>query len=118
MVEVEATDALGPTHPYVKAVAAGVWQFGLGTPGGAPVAACTVTPATGPAGTVFAFDASGSTPGGDPLRFLWDFGDTGPLIEGTQMTHAYSVAGTYTVRLYAQDRFGKGASTTKAVVVT
>ena len=118
MTEVEALDALGPNHPYVKAVAAGSWVFGLGTPGGAPVAACTVTPSTGPAGTVFAFDATGSTPGGDPLRYLWDFGDTGPLIEGATMTHAYVASGTYTVRLYVQDRFGKGASTTKSVVVT
>jgi len=118
VVEVEAQDALGVNHPYIKAVNAGVWQFGLGTPGGAPVAACTVTPTTGPAGTVFTFDARGSTPGGDPLRFLWDFGDTGPLIEGAVMTHAYTVAGTYTVRLYAQDTNGKAASTTKSVVVT
>ena len=111
-------DQLGPNHPYSKAVAGGSWGFGRGTPGGAPVAACTVTPSTGPAGTVFSFDARSSTPGGDPLRFLWDFGDTGPLIDGAVMTHAYTVAGTYTVRLYAQDTNGKGASTTKSVVVS
>jgi PKD repeat protein len=104
---------------YSNAVAAGKWLFGLGTPGGAPVAAFTVTPATGPAAsTVFAFDAGGSTPGGDPLRYLWDFGDTGPLVEGRTMTHAYVAAGTYNVRLYVQDNFGKGASHTTAVVVT
>jgi len=104
---------------YSNAVAAGKWAFGVGTPGGAPVANFTVTPSTGPhASTVFAFDAGGSTPGGDPLRFLWDFGDTGPLIEGPTMTHAYVAAGTYNVRLYAQDAFGKGASKTTAVVVT
>ena len=108
-----------PLSDYVTAVQNGVWRFGLGTPGGAPVAAFTVTPATSqPHGTVLAFDASGSTPSGDPLTYLWDFGDTGPLITGQVMTHAYVIAGTYTVRLYVQDAFGKGSSTTKTVTVT
>jgi len=118
MPDVAELDALGPNHPYVKAVAAGTWQFGLGTPGGTPTAVFNVTPSTGPAGTVFKFDAHTSTPSGDPLAFLWDFGDTGPLIDGAVMTHAYTVAGSYTVRLYVQDRYGKGASATATVVVT
>jgi cytochrome c len=103
---------------YDEAVAAGVWRFDLSTPGPMPVAAFTVTPATGPAGTVFAFDASGSTPSGDPIGYAWDFGDSGPLIEGQTMTHAYTIPGTYTATLYVQDRYGKGDSMTQDVVVS
>ena len=108
-----------PLDDYATAVQDGVWRFGLGTPGGDPVAAFTVTPGTSAAvDDVLTFDASDSTPGGDPLTFMWDFGDTGPLITGEVMTHAYVVAGTYTVTLYVQDRHGKGASATTAVTVT
>lgn len=111
-------DLLGPTHPYAKAVVAGAWTFGLGTPGPAPHAAFTVTPATGPAGTVFAFDSVGSTPSGDAVRYWWDFGDTGPLIEGKTMTHAFTIAGTYSVRLHVQDAYGKSDVKAQNVVVT
>lgn len=61
------------------------------------------------------FDASETVdPENDPLLFQWDFGD-GTAAVGSTASHAYSVAGTYTVRLTASD--GQATATTEHSIV-
>lgn len=52
------------------------------------------------------FDASASSdPDGDPLRYLWDFGD-GSSAEGKIVQHTYKKAGEYVVILTVSDPGG------------
>ena len=56
-------------------------------------------PYAGTTGVPVAFNGMGSFDAdGDPLSYQWDFGD-GQLGTGATPTHAYAVAGTYTVTL-------------------
>ena len=57
----------------------------------------------GSPGQVFEFDASKSTAAdGKIVRFIWNFGD-GERTEGFKVTHIYSRAGFYSVRLTVED---------------
>src|SRR5262245_30074147 len=68
-----------------------------------PVARFTMTPNEGTAGTVFNFDASNSSsPGGTIQIYDWDFGDFRTEV-GKNVTHQYSTAGNYTVKLTITD---------------
>jgi hypothetical protein len=69
-------------------------------------ASFTASPTSGPIGTTFIFDATGST-GGGPLRYHWDLDgdgtyetDTGP---SAQAEKAYTGAGTIIVGLQVYD---------------
>src|SRR2546422_2963395 len=56
-------------------------------------------PYSGLIGTPVVFDGTGSSdPDGDPLTYLWDFGD-GNTGSGHVQSHTYPVAGAYTVML-------------------
>ncbi len=61
---------------------------------------------TGGAHDALIFDASRShDPDGDPLAFLWEFGD-GDSAQGQKVSHVYEKPGTYTVRLRVDDGTG------------
>lgn len=64
-----------------------------------------------------AFDASSSSdPDGDPLVYLWDFGD-GRTAEGKLVQHTYTKAGEYVVILTVRDPSGAEARATKLLKV-
>jgi PKD repeat protein len=64
------------------------------------------------------FDASTSTSAsGNPIvSYTWDFGD-GQTGSGRQVTHAFSIAGTYFVKLTIGDGVGRTASTSQQIDV-
>jgi hypothetical protein len=91
------------------------WMDAAAKPGASSLSArITVTPA--PAGSAplsVSADASASTAGNAPiLAYLFDFGDGTPPVNqsGTVMSHTYSQAGTYTVKVTASDA-GANSST-------
>ena len=66
-------------------------------------AACT--------GGEVSFDGSGSSdPDGDILTYTWDFGDGTDLQSGSNVTHVYTMGGTYTVKLIVDDNKGTDSS--------
>lgn len=70
------------------------------------------------AGEPFAFDATGSSdPDGAIASYSWDFGD-GTVASGAIVSHAYTRAGTYSVRLTVTDDDGASATSAMAVTVT
>lgn len=91
----------------------------------APVADIKVSPSnTQPRGTVFNFDAGGSTvPAGVTIQsYTWIWGDsTTTVTQSAQTTHAFGTsvpAGPYTVRLIVTDSLGRTATTTASVTVS
>jgi parallel beta-helix repeat protein len=86
-----------------------------------PVAALTVTPATGAAPLPVTADASGSTDGGGtPIAsYRFDFGDgttSGPQSSAVA-DHTYQVPGTYTVTMTVTNTAGSSDTATAAVSV-
>ena len=78
----------------------------------APLAAFTISPATGTTKTVFGFDASASKDkedAPDQLQFRWNFGDSSQPASWTrqrQTTHNYATAGIKNVALEVKDTQG------------
>jgi alpha-galactosidase len=64
-----------------------------------PVIAATVE-SSGKAGESIAFHAASSDENNPALNYIWDFGD-GIVVEGSNTTHTYTHAGTYTAHLKA-----------------
>ena len=53
------------------------------------------------------FDAGASADAdGDPLRYIWSFGDGTPPVHGAQVVHTYAAGGTYPVLLRVDDGTG------------
>jgi len=66
-------------------------------------------------GMEISFDASDSSdPNGDPLEYLWDFGD-GNTAEGIEAQHAYQKMGSFSVTLTVSDP--EGASTEAGTII-
>ena len=82
-------------------------------PNQAPSAAFTPTCT----GLSCSFSNGSTDPDGDPLTYLWDFGD-GFASTATSPTHAYAVGGTYTVVLTTSDNRGGSDTETQQVTVS
>jgi PKD repeat protein len=82
-----------------------------------PVAALSVTPASGVVPvTVTASTASSTDPDGSVASSQIDFGD-GTVVTGPSATHAYSTTGTKTITATITDNLGASATTTATVTV-
>ena len=82
-----------------------------------PIASFTYSPSNPVVNQTITFNASNSTdPGGTIENYEWDFGD-GETAEGEIVTHSYSSAGNYTVKLTVTDNEGAKNSTEKVIHV-
>src|SRR5262249_1964818 len=77
-------------------------------------------PASGTSGTALSFTGSATDPStadAAGLSYSWNFGH-GATASGQNVSHAYGVAGTFTVALTVTDKDGGQGTATKAVQVT
>lgn len=82
-----------------------------------PEIVATASPYYGPAPLTVTLDASGSTdPEGQPLSFLWDFGD-GTSGTNAVETHVYPLGIDYTAKLTVTDVGGETATWTRQISV-
>ncbi len=82
-----------------------------------PIASFTHSPSTPVVNRTITFDASNSTdPDGTIENYEWDFRD-GETAEGEIVTHSYSSAGNYTVKLTVTDNEGAKNSTAQVIHV-
>ncbi len=78
-------------------------EIGVAKVNTTPVAGFVFNPTTPSVGTTIHFDgASSYDPDGDQLSYLWTFGD-GSSAVGVSASHAYAVAGNFTVTLTTVD---------------
>jgi len=85
----------------------------------APTAAFTVSPTTPEIGQLVTFDASTTTDEGvacTSCAFTWDFGSDG-IATGRIVTHTFTSAGSFIVRLTAVDSTGSASRVTQQTVV-
>lgn len=85
-------------------------------PNRAPSATFTFVPASPVAGEDVSFTGQASDPDGDPVGLFWAFGD-GATASGASPTHAYAIAGSYTVVLTATDQRGAHTATFETLTV-
>lgn len=80
----------------------------LGAANRPPTASLTASPTSGPVPLTVSFDGSASSdPDGDPLTYLWDFGDGATVqIPAATVSHTYMRGGTYTASLTVRDDDG------------
>ena len=86
-----------------------------------PVAALTVTPASGTAPLPVTADASASTDDDGIVSYRFDFGDGSPVVgpqPGATATHTYGTAGTFTVTVTVTDTAGQSSTATDQVLVS
>ncbi len=82
-----------------------------------PTASFTVSPGSGPAGTLFLYNAAASfDPDGAIVSYQWEYGD-GSFGTGQTSQHVYATPGTYTVRLTILDDDSASDTTTRTVSV-
>lgn len=82
-----------------------------------PTAAFINSPSPSVAGQPLSFDGSGSSDtDGSITAYRWSFGD-GAIATGSNLTHVYAKAGTYTVTLTVTDDYGLTNSAATAVTV-
>jgi PKD repeat protein len=87
--------------------------------GSNPTASFVVSPSAPLVGQTVFFNAVGSTASGNRtiVDYQWNFGN-GHTARGVTASHAFEVAGTYTVTLTVVDDAGRQATTTSTVGVT
>jgi PKD repeat protein len=87
--------------------------------GTAPTASFTFSPTEPLPGQQVNFNASGSraATGRRIVSYTWDFGDGTPNGSGVQVSHTYTVIGTYVVTLTVTDDVGRTAVTTQEIPV-
>jgi PKD repeat protein len=74
-------------------------------------------PYSGDEANSITFNASASDPDGNPLTYIWDFGDGTPTVTGASVSHAYANDGVYTVGLRVNDNRGGTAFSTTTVTI-
>jgi alpha-galactosidase len=85
-------------------------------PAQAPTASANLV-SSGKAGESIAFEAAAADDHNPVLHYTWDFGD-GVTIEGAKVTHAYTHAGLFTVRLQAAGFAPDPSTRTFSITVT
>ncbi|MBK9317106.1 MAG: PQQ-dependent sugar dehydrogenase [Acidobacteria bacterium] len=81
-----------------------------------PIATISANPVSGPMPLMVIFDGSGSSDqDGDALTYSWNFGDGSPSVNGSNVTHTYQAAGSYTATLTVND--GRGGTSTATVAI-
>jgi alpha-galactosidase len=83
----------------------------------APPSIAFQVPTQAKIGGEIAFSSVASKDGVPALANHWDFGD-GVVADGAILTHAYTAAGTYTVRFTAEGLDGKSAERTFSIAVS
>jgi PKD repeat protein len=85
-----------------------------------PTATFTMDPKNPVVGETITFDASASVdPDGEIVKYVWDFGDENTSkVEDSSITHSYTVAGEYTVKLKVVDDHGASSINTTILTVT
>jgi PKD repeat protein len=85
-------------------------------PARAPIASL-MSPEVGYVGIKVFFNGAASyDPDGDPITYSWDFGDGYREAGPSRLSHAYSHAGDFTVRLTVSDGFASDAATRRISV--
>ncbi|MBI5016473.1 MAG: PKD domain-containing protein [Deltaproteobacteria bacterium] len=83
-----------------------------------PVASFGVTPAAGiKAGQAVQFTSTSTDADGTIVASQWNFGDASPAADGTEVTHIFDAAGTFTVTLSVTDDAHATASASQTLVV-
>lgn len=84
----------------------------------APVAAASVSAASGAAPFTVTFSSAGSSdPDGDTLSYQWLFSDSAQVFTTSTVTRTFSTAGTVIASLVVTDPYGATASASKSVQV-
>jgi len=84
----------------------------------APIATFTLDKQNPIVGETITFDARASEdPDGKIVKWVWNFGDETPIIEGETPTHTYTLAGDYIVSLTVVDDNGISSYTSKTLKV-
>jgi len=110
-VTLKVTDDKGATGSTSKTIEV------LPKPNQPPVAKFSFSPSEPKVGETVTFDASESyDPDGHIIDYSWDFGD-GSTGHGERVTHSFSSARTYTIKLTVTDDGGLSDSTTHQVTV-
>lgn len=79
-----------------------------------PVAQASASPTAGPLPLTVNFSSAGSSdPDGDPLGYLWNFGDGGTSTLANP-SHTYATAGTFSATLQVND--GRGGTATSSPI--
>ena len=87
-------------------------------PGERPNAIIIPSSETGIAPAEIHLDGSLSSPGqGQVVSHWWDFGDGSPMAQGASVSHAYTVPGSFTVRLYVTNNAMLSSSTTQILTI-
>lgn len=74
---------------------------------------------SGTVGATMSFTGTATDAGNDPLGYTWDFGDGSPFQSGSPLTnvsHAYTTAGVFVLKLTVTD--GKGGATSRTQNIT
>jgi PKD repeat protein len=83
-----------------------------------PIASFSYSPSSPTAGTTVSFyGGASSDPDGSIVSYAWTFGD-GATGSGVNASHAFTSAGSYTVRLTVTDNGGATGTTTQVVSVS
>jgi PKD repeat protein len=85
-----------------------------------PTATFTMDPKNPVVGETITFDATASEDSdGTIVKYVWDFGDENTSkVENSTITHSYTVAGEYTVKLKVVDDHGTSSINTTFLTVT
>lgn len=85
-----------------------------------PTTTFTIDPKNPVVGETITFDATASIdPDGKIVNYIWDFGDENTSkVEDQTITHSYTVAGEYTVKLKVVDDHGACSINTTILTVT